>query len=244
MAKSNGRRDMVQMGAKVPGWTPARPVDVTVLAGPRVRLEHLDPDAHAAGLFDAYRGHDHLWDYMPYGPFAARTDYTAFLHRDCTGADPYFLTVRDAADGTCLGVASFLRITPAMGTIEVGHICMSPRMQGKPSATETMFLMADWAFSNGYRRYEWKCNALNLPSRRAAQRLGFSFEGVFRQAAVIKGHNRDTAWFGMTDGDWARLRPQFLTWLAPDNFDAAGGQRRALSDLTAPLLFARDPALD
>jgi RimJ/RimL family protein N-acetyltransferase len=139
-------------------------------------------------------------------------------------------------------VASYLRIAPEAGSIEVGHINLSPELQRTRAATDAMFLMMDWAFEAGYRRYEWKCNALNLGSRRAAERLGFSFEGVFRQAAVIKGRNRDTAWFAAIDSEWPMLKAAFDRWLDPDNFDSDGSQKIALSDLTEPVLVARDPA--
>ena len=145
------------------------------------------------------------------------------------------------AGGRAEGVASYLRITPAVGSIEVGHICLSPRLQATVAATEAMFLMMDWAFASGYRRYEWKCDALNLPSRRAAERFGFSYEGTFRQATIYKGRNRDTAWFAMVDRDWPGLQRAYRTWLDPANFDAAGRQRQRLSDLTRPCLVSRDP---
>jgi RimJ/RimL family protein N-acetyltransferase len=134
-----------------------------------------------------------------------------------------------------------MRIAPDAGSIEVGHICWSPALQGTRAASEAIYLFAVWVFREGYRRFEWKCDALNRPSRRAAERMGFSFEGVFRQAAVVKGRNRDTAWFAMTDGDWRCLQPAWEAWLAPENFDAAGQQRVALRDLTTPCRVASDP---
>jgi RimJ/RimL family protein N-acetyltransferase len=140
-------------------------------------------------------------------------------------------------------VASYLRITPAAGSIEVGHINFAPALQGTPAATEAMVLMMAWAFGAGYRRYEWKCDGRNLPSRRAAQRLGLSFEGIFRQAAIVKGRNRDTAWFAAVDNEWPRLRDAYRTWLAPENFDVSGRQRVRLSNLTMPLLVSRDPSI-
>jgi RimJ/RimL family protein N-acetyltransferase len=137
-----------------------------------------------------------------------------------------------------------LRITPASGSIELGHIALSTELQRGRAATEAWFLMIDWAFGAGYRRFEWKCNAANLASRRAAQRLGLSFEGVFRQHMVVKGRNRDTAWFAAIDREWPGLSQAFQTWLAPENFDAVGKQHRALSTLTVPHLATRDPALN
>jgi RimJ/RimL family protein N-acetyltransferase len=157
----------------------------------------------------------------------------------CLGPDPRFHAIVDQATGRAVGVASYLRIDTANGVIEVGHINYSPPLQRTPAATEAMWLMMRNVFDLGYRRYEWKCNALNAPSRAAAQRLGFSFEGLFRQAAVVKGHNRDTAWYALTDGDWPAVDQAFQHWMSADNFDADGQQRVSLAALTAPLLAAR-----
>lgn len=213
------------------------------MAGRHAVLEPLGTD-HAAALHAAYTGADALWDYLPYGPhadLAAQADWVAAM---AGRGDPMFFVIRDRdAGGRIGGVASYLRIAPEAGSIEVGHINLGPALQGTRAATEAMALMMGWAFEAGYRRYEWKCNALNLASRRAAQRLGLSYEGVFRQAAVIKGRNRDTAWFAAIDGDWPSLKAAFDTWLDPANFDAEGRQRQRLSDLTRPILAARDPAL-
>lgn len=236
-------QDDGHLGSPVADWTPPGVPDATLLEGTRVRLERLDADRHADELFAAFRGHDRLWDYMAYGPFATAADYRAWVEAMARQTDPWFYAIRDLATGRAQGVASFLRITPAHGVIEVGHICLSPALQGTCAATEAMVLLADWVFGAGYRRYEWKCNALNLASRRAAQRLGFSFEGIFRHHMVIKGRNRDSAWFAMTDQDWRRLKPVCLSWLDPANFDDRGGQRVRLSALTAPLLAGRDPAV-
>jgi RimJ/RimL family protein N-acetyltransferase len=157
--------------------------------------------------------------------------------------DPWFVALIDRATGRAAGVASYLRIDPAAGSIEVGHINLAPAIQRTRAATEAMYLMMRWAFEAGYRRYEWKCNALNLGSRRAAERYGLSFEGVFRQATVVKGRNRDTAWFAAIDGEWPALKAAFETWLAPANFDAGGRQLTPLSTLTRPILVTSDPAL-
>lgn len=234
---------MPAFGAPIPGWTPPPPPGPAVLSGRFVRLERLDPDRHAADLFAAYAGADAVWDYLPYGPFPGPGAYRDWAAGMAGQPDPFFYALCDGATGRAAGVASFLRITPAAGSIEVGHIALSPRLQRSPAATEAMALMMGWAFGAGYRRYEWKCDALNLPSRRAAARLGLSYEGTFRQAAVVKGRNRDTAWFAAIDGEWPALSAAFGTWLDPANFDAAGVQRQSLSALTAPLLAARDPAL-
>ena len=159
------------------------------------------------------------------------------------GADPLFYVVRQRDSGHCSGVASYLRITPQSGAIEVGHINLSPELHRSRAATEAMFLMMRWAFAAGYRRYEWKCDALNMASRVAAQRLGFSFEGVFRQATIVKGRNRDTAWFSVIDSEWPALAEAFRAWLDPRNFDASGRQRESLSDLTRLVRPGSDPAL-
>ena len=240
---ANPTESNARLGAPVPGWTPPPAPAAHPMSGRFVTLEPLDADRHAAALFAAYDGHDALWDYLPYGPFHSAAAYHRWV-KD-TVADPahLFLALRDRASAAPVGVASYLRITPAAGSIEVGHINIAPRAQRSRVFTEAMFLMMGWAFEAGYRRYEWKCNALNLASRRAAQRLGFSFEGVFRQAAVIKGRNRDTAWFAAIDSDWPALRTAFDTWLAPGNFDADGRQKERLSDLTRLVRVSADPAL-
>ncbi len=221
-----------KFGAVVPGWTAVPRPSADPLQGRYARLEALDADAHAADLYRAFSADDAVWDYLPYGPFTSASAYHRWVRDTATGADPMFYAIRDLATGHCGGVASYLRITPEHGTIEVGHINLSPELSRTRAATEAMFLMMDWAFAAGYRRYEWKCDALNLPSRRAAQRYGFSYEGIFRQAAVVKGRNRDTAWFAIIDKDWPGVREAFRLWLTPANFDGAAGQRERLSDLT------------
>jgi RimJ/RimL family protein N-acetyltransferase len=213
------------------------------LEGRLVRLERLDADLHAADLHRAFAADDSVWDYLPYGPFPSAARYHRWVRDMAGGTDPVFYVLRHLETGQCGGVASFLRITPDMGTIEVGHICIAPELQQSRAATEAMFLMMAWAFGAGYRRYEWKCDALNIPSRRAAQRLGFSYEGVFRQATIVKGRNRDTAWFACIDKEWPALRECFSAWLSPSNFDAKGRQKERLSDLTRLVRAAYDPAL-
>lgn len=231
------------LGEEVPGWKMPRRPDIAPMEGRLVRLEPLNADAHAFELQDAFQGHDALWDYMPYGPFASGSAYHRWARQREEGEDPRFFVLRDLASGRPGGIASYLRITPDAGSIEVGHICISPSMQRGAAATEAMFLMMAWAFEAGYRRYEWKCNALNLASRRAAQRLGFSYEGVFRQHNIIKGRNRDTAWFSVIDSEWPALAEAFRVWLDPSNFDARGRQRERLSDLTRLVRANGDPAL-
>lgn len=232
------------LGEPVANWTPPRRPDHQPLEGHHVRLEPLEAETHAFDLHAAFSGHDTLWDHMPYGPFASASAYHRWAREREAGEDPQFFVLRDQATGRCGGIASYLRITPEAGSIEVGHICISPAMQRGVAATEAMFLMLDWAFRSGYRRYEWKCNALNLPSRRAAQRLGFSFEGVFRNHLVVKGRNRDSAWFSVIGSEWPALSEAFSVWLAPGNFDTNGRQRERLSDLTRLVRAGSDPALD
>jgi RimJ/RimL family protein N-acetyltransferase len=176
---------------------------------------------------------------LAYGPFATLEDYTRWMQATCLGDDPLFFAIIDLTDGAPAGVASYLNIVPVGGSIEVGHVHYAPRLQQKPAATEAMFLMMQRAFELGYRRYEWKAHVQNVASRAAAQRLGFSFEGVFRQATVVKGRNRDTAWYAAIDAEWPSLLAAFQTWLAPENFDAAGQQRVRLSDLTRGLVGSR-----
>jgi RimJ/RimL family protein N-acetyltransferase len=231
------------LGEEVSGWQMPRRPDTTPMEGRFVRLEPLNADAHAFDLHEAFQGHDALWDYMPYGPFASGTAYHRWARQREEGEDPRFFVLRDLVTGRLGGIASYLRITPEVGSIEVGHICISPAMQRGAAMTEAMFLMTGWAFDAGYRRYEWKCNALNLASRRAAQRLGFSYEGVFRQHTIVKGRNRDTAWFSVIDSEWPALAEAFRVWLDPSNFDARGRQRERLSDLTQLVRANGDPAL-
>ncbi|MFU8862665.1 MAG: GNAT family N-acetyltransferase [Rhodobacterales bacterium] len=189
----------------------------------------LDPDAHAAGLYAAYSAdtEGRIWTYLPQGPFADLAGFRAWMDATCLNDDPLFHTI--LVDGQPLGVASLMRIDPANGVIEVGNINYAPALARTRAATEAMYLLMRRAFDElGYRRYEWKCDALNLPSRAAAARLGFTYEGTFRQAIVYKGRNRDTAWFSILDSEWPALKARFEAWLDPANFDASGQQRRAL----------------
>lgn len=230
-----------KFGPSVEGWTPPPAPGPICLEGAFARLERLDAAAHAADLHAANQRDDRIWDYLGYGPFASAADYRLWVEAVQAQSDPYFYAILDRATGRAGGVASYLRITPAAGSIEVGHINLAPVLQGSRAATEAMFLMMSWVFAAGYRRYEWKCDALNLASRRAAGRFGFTHEGVFRQHMVYKGRSRDTAWFAVIDKDWPALRAAYLRWLAPQNFDAKGQQRSRLSDLTQPLPGAREP---
>lgn len=223
------------IGFPLPDWTPPSRPPRTVMEGRTCRLEPLDIEAHAAELHAANSEDQEgrIWTYLPCGPFASLDDYRAWIAETCLGDDPLFHAIRDTASGRAVGVASYLRITPASGSIEVGHINFSPALQHTVAATEAMYLMMARVFDElGYRRYEWKCDALNAPSRTAAQRLGFRFEGIFRQATVYKQRNRDTAWFAIIDSEWPALKAAFQAWLDPANFDADGRQRRRLSELT------------
>lgn len=233
-----------ELGDELGHWVPPPRPDRSVIVGRRVRLEPLEADRHAFDLHGAFSGHDSLWDYMAYGPFASASAYHRWAREREGGEDPRFYVLREQTTGQVGGIASHLRITPEAGSIEVGHICIAPAMQRGAAMTEAMFLMMDWAFRAGYRRYEWKCNALNLPSRRAAQRLGFSFEGVFRNHMIVKGRNRDTAWFSVISEEWPALAEAYRVWLDPSNFDARQRQRERLSDLTRLVRANSDPALD
>ncbi len=233
-----------RFGESLPNWTPPRWPDVSILDGRYARLEALRAEAHAADLHRANEADDAIWDYLPYGPFHSAATYHKWVRSVTEGSkDPMFYAVREKTSGRAQGVLSFLRIAPEAGSIEVGHINYAPILQRTPAATEAIFLLADWLFGAGYRRFEWKCDALNMPSRRAAQRFGFSYEGVFRQAAVVKGRNRDTAWFAMIDKEWPAMRSAYETWLAPSNFDANGKQRERLGDMTRLVRVSEDPAL-
>ncbi len=222
------------IGWPVPGWT-ARPRPPRApMAGAACRVEPLDP-AHGDDLFAAYAEdrEGRIWTYLPYGPFASREAFGAWLAERAAGEDPLFHAIVERASGRAQGVASYLRLEPAVGVIEVGHINLAPRLQRSSAATEAMFLMMRRVFDElGYRRYEWKCDALNERSRRAAERLGFRFEGVFRQATIYKGRNRDTAWYAIVDRDWPALKLLYKRWLDAANFDADGRQKVPLSDLT------------
>ena len=219
-------------------WTPPPWPGPVGLGGRYVRIEPLGP-GHAPALHAVNRADDAIWDYLPYGPFASEADYRAWVGQVACGTDPLFFVLIDRERGPG-GVASLMRINPDQGSIEVGHICLAPVMQRTRAASEAIFLLADWVFREGYRRFEWKCDALNARSRRAAQRFGFSFEGVFRNHMIVKGRNRDTAWFAMTDRDWECLRSAWLRWLDPANFED-GRQRTALGTLTGPCRVASDP---
>lgn len=202
----------------------------TAMVGRYCELVALDASEHGPAL-DAAFGEaedDRDWTYLPYGPFPGQAEFLAWLADAADQDDPAFYAIVDRETGTATGLASHLRISPASATIEVGHIHLAPRLQRTAAATESMYLLMRRAFDSGYRRYEWKCDALNGPSMAAARRLGFAYEGTFRQATHYKGRNRDTAWFAILDTEWPELATEFERWLDPGNFDADGAQRSRL----------------
>ena len=224
------------IGEPVPDWRPRPRPPRTPMQGRLCRLEPLQAERHAAALHEAYCAdrEGRNWTYLPYGPFASAADYAVWVRSVESLEDPVFHAILDAPTRRPVGVASYLRIDPAMGVIEVGHLNYAPALQGTAAATEAMWLMMRRAFEElGYRRYEWKCDTFNVPSRVAAERLGFRYEGTFRQAVVMKGRNRDNAWFSITDGEWPALRSALERWLDPSNFEASGKQRRRLAELRA-----------
>lgn len=228
------------IGFAIGDWTPPVRPPAEPMIGRYCRLERLDADRDGQSLFDAYAldSEGRNWTYLPQGPFESYGEFHIWLSDMAKLDDPFFFTIIDAESQTSVGIASYLRITPPAGSIEVGHIHYSPLLQRTPAATEAMYLMMEQAFALGYRRYEWKCDALNAPSRMAAQRLGLSYEGVFRQATVYKQRNRDTAWYATIDREWPDLKQAFEQWLDPNNFDNDRNQKIRLSTLTAPLLKA------
>jgi RimJ/RimL family protein N-acetyltransferase len=218
-------------------WTPVERPDRAPLRGSRVLLRPVDPRADAEPLYALSHPPDGdlaVWTYLPEGPYESVDHLRRRLESAAASDDPLFFTIAGLPGERPLGVASYLRITPEFGVIEIGHIWFGPPLQRTAAATEAIYLLAARAFDGlGYRRLEWKCNALNAASRRAADRFGFTFEGVFRNHQVLKGRNRDTAWYAIVDRDWPAVRSAFQAWLAPDNFDSAGRQRRSLRELMA-----------
>jgi RimJ/RimL family protein N-acetyltransferase len=216
------------VGLPVDDPTPApRPGPVT-LKGRYGRLEKLTP-AHTMDLWAAFAGHDQVWTYIPPdGPFATAAEFVPCIERRAAADDPYAYAIIDASD-RAVGYVTLMRIEPAMRVIEVGHVLYSPALQRTPLGTETQYLLARYVFETlGYRRYEWKCDALNAPSRRAALRYGFVYEGTFRQHIIAKGRNRDNAWFSMLDSEWPARKRNFERWLGPENFDSEGRQKLSL----------------
>ncbi|MCD5975921.1 GNAT family N-acetyltransferase [Pseudomonas quasicaspiana] len=209
------------MSNPVADWQPARLPDARTLEGRFIRLEELSVARHGDGLWAALQGpgsDPKLWDYLPYGPFLERSDFDAWLTRHAADTDPWFYAIVDQATGATNGCISFLSIVAAHGRIEIGHVTFGASMQRTPKGTEAIYLLAKESFALGNRRLEWKCNANNARSKRAAERFGFSYEGTFRQHMVVKGVNRDTAWYSIIDKEWPELQKAFEGWLAVDNF--------------------------
>jgi RimJ/RimL family protein N-acetyltransferase len=230
------------IGAPLPHWSPRPRPARTVIEGRYCRLEPLDAQRHASHLHAAYtKAPDgRAWTYMTVGPFADEAGYRAHCEQAAASSDPQHYAVIDLRTDRAVGTLSLMRIDPAHGVVEVGHVMFSPLLQRTPISTEAQYLLMKYVFAGlGYRRYEWKCDSLNAPSRQAAARLGFTFEGIFRQAIVYKGRHRDTAWFSIVDSEWPAVKSGFERWLAADNFDAKGLQRQPLTALRgAPTVAA------
>jgi RimJ/RimL family protein N-acetyltransferase len=221
------------IGPEVPTHAAARP-ERRLIAGRFVRLEPLDADQHGASLWQETHGVGAaaLWQYLFDEPFADEKSFRDFLARKAASEDPLFYAIVDQASGRAVGFETLMRIDPAQRCIEVGNILYGSSLQRTPGATEAQYLLMRYVFFTlGYRRFEWKCNALNAPSRRAALRLGFSFEGIFRKHMIVRGRNRDTAWYALLDDEWPAAQVAFERWLAPANFDSAGVQRQSLAAL-------------
>jgi RimJ/RimL family protein N-acetyltransferase len=213
-------------------WRPARAPRREPLPGRTVLLEPLDAARHGGDLFAAAEGADDTWRYLPYGPFASQDDFLRWVRAHAATSDPMAFAIIDRDARAARGIATLMSIVPEHGVIEIGHIWLSPKLQQTRQATEAIYVLARHSFDAlGNRRLEWKCDAVNAASRRAAERFGFVFEGVFRQHRVVKGRNRDTAWYSIVDGEWPRCRAAFEAWLAPSNFDAAGRQRQSLAQI-------------
>jgi RimJ/RimL family protein N-acetyltransferase len=233
-----------RVGRRVTPVTAQRP-DNSPLIGSRVRLERLSVE-HSPDLWEAFSATDSttLWTYMPQGPFDSEAAQRDWIRGVADSQDPLFYAIVDSVTDRAMGIASYLRIDPVNGVIEVGYLSFSGALSRTPAATEAMYLMAKNAVDRGFRRYEWKCNVLNGPSIAAAERLGFSFEGVFRNAVIVKGRNRDTAWFAFTTEDWdGGIRAAHESWLDTSNFTTAGEQVARLADLTAPFRHSTFPTV-
>jgi len=231
---------MLEIQKNLANWRGVRPPEPVVLAGRWAELEPLSAAKHADSLWQALHGHDQVWEWMADGPYATEADFAAAIAAKEAGESVQFFAILPSSAsgeaGWAVGYASLMRIDAANGAVEVGNVMFSPILQRTPVATDAMYLMAKYVFDDlGYRRYEWKCNSLNLPSRKAAARFGFTYEGTFRQHLVVKGRNRDTAWFSMLDIEWPARKRAFESWLAADNFDEQGQQIRTLGSITASL---------
>jgi RimJ/RimL family protein N-acetyltransferase len=210
--------------------TPAQLPGAVALTGRHGKVERLTAARHGASLWTAMRGHDEIWAYLPAGPFADEAAFCAYIAACEQNKERIFYAVIDGG-GRALGILSLMEIRPAMRVVEVGNIVYAPALQRTPLTTEAQYLIARYAFETlGYRRYEWKCNALNAASRRAAERFGFTYEGLFRQHMIVKGRSRDTAWFSILDSEWPARKAAFERWLAPENFDRDGKQKTKLGE--------------
>jgi RimJ/RimL family protein N-acetyltransferase len=234
-----------KIGELLVNWnSPPTPKNLN-LNGLHVSLNPISLEKHAIQLYNQYKQDKDgiIWDYMGVGPFQNFRQFEEWVKSIENKHDPYFVTITKNEDNIPYGLASYMRIKPQDSCIEVGNISYSPSLQNTTHATEAMYLMMNWAFDNGYRRYEWKCNSLNKKSRRAAQRLGFNFEGVFHQHMIVKGRNRDTAWFSITDNNWPKLKKCFDKYLDAQNFNLNKVQKISLSSLTKKLIANKDPSL-
>ncbi|KWE74532.1 GCN5 family acetyltransferase [Burkholderia ubonensis] len=233
------------VGQPLPDWSARpRPQPVT-LHGRHCRIEPLDAERHAADLYAAYAAapDGRNWTYLAHGPYTDEASYRAYARTAAASTDPMHFVVIDVASGRAVGTLALMRIDPANGVIEVGSVSFSPALQRTPISTEAQYLLMRHVFDTlGYRRYEWKCDSLNAPSRKAAERLGFRYEGTFRQALVYKGRNRDTAWYSIVGGEWPALAAAFDAWLSPANFDGEGAQRASLAAIRHAQANARDAA--
>ncbi|WP_209371305.1 GNAT family N-acetyltransferase [Brevibacterium renqingii] len=224
------------MTDELTNYTGAQPPRREAIHGRWVDLEPLDPAAHGDSLFAAVSAPDGIEErfrYLPQTPQTERGDFDAWIAEAAAGADPLFFAVVDRATRRAVGRQALMRIDAANGVMEIGHILWGPALSRTRAATEALFLCADLAFARGFRRFEWKCDDGNAPSKRAAERFGFTFEGVFRQHLVVKSRNRDTAWFSIIDAEWPALRAAYIEWLDDANFDDRGGQRKGLRELIA-----------
>ena len=220
-----------EIGSLLSTWNTCPKPAKKTMVGAYCRLEALDATCHCDGLWQAYTAdtEDRIWTYLPYGPFTTQSQFALWLSDHSATEDPLFYAIIDTSSGKAVGIATYLRIQPEVGVIEVGHINYSPALQQTTAATEAMYLMMKNAFELGYRRYEWKCDNLNLGSQKAAKRLGFSYDGLFKQATIYKGRNRDTAWFSILDASWPSIDAEYQRWLAADNFTSDGIQLSKLS---------------
>jgi RimJ/RimL family protein N-acetyltransferase len=219
------------MSQDLKGWTPPPFPQRKTLDGRWCRLEPISADRHTPDIWPRMKGHDHLFDWLFWPPPQSEAEYHALLAAMEPRTDIVPYAIVDKADGRAKGHLWIMEIRPAHGVFEVGSITYSPDIQRTRIATEAIYLVGERGFSLGYRRYEWKCNSLNEPSKRAALRFGYTYEGLFRQHMVIKGRSRDTAWFAMTDGEWPTSKAKFERWLSPENFDAGGKQKRDLASI-------------